>query len=272
MDRPQDAYEQEKSFIEQKELDKKIDPSKIYIPLNCDSSQMVAVEAGSRPQDFVLEGPPGTGKSETITNIIVNNMAQGRKVLFVAEKIAALKVVYRRLEKIHLDHHVLELHSNKANKKAVLDQLRRTTEKGSEMASGEWVNEANRLRAQRDELNIFVNALHEPSAFGISPRAAIARYAHYEKSQKVKFNWGLHLSNSRIEGAAGVTELKKVAKDAGLAYGDISSLDVAIFRPITAVNWSYAWEAGFIESANAFIQDSEPASLLATKFAAHFNV
>ena len=98
------------------------------MPLNCDSSQMVAVEASSHPQDFVLEGPPGTGKSETIANMIVHNIAKGRRVLFVAEKIAALQVVYRRIEKIQLDHLCLELHSSKANKKAVLEQLRHATQ------------------------------------------------------------------------------------------------------------------------------------------------
>ena len=272
VDHPQEAYEQEASFLLRDELDSKVDPAKIYIPLNCDSSQMVAVEAGSRPQDFVLEGPPGTGKSETIANMIVNNLAQGRKVLFVAEKIAALQVVYRRLEKIHLDQHVLELHSNKANKKAVLDQLRRTTEKSHERTSEEWTHEANRLRDRRDELNVFVNALHEPSKFGVSPREAIARFAGYKKSQKIKLDWGVHLSDSPIEGESGLEQLRNTAKKAGLAYGDVSNLDTNAFRSITATAWSYLWQAQLIEHAKAFVREVEEASPVVSGFAAHFGI
>ncbi len=272
VDHPREAYEQEASFLLRSELDAKVDPAQIYIPLNCDSSQMVAVEAGSRPQNFVLEGPPGTGKSETIANMIVNNLAQGRKVLFVAEKIAALQVVYRRLEKIHLDHHVLELHSNKANKKAVLDQLRRTTETHEEKTSAEWIQEANRLRARRDELNVFVKALHEPSTFGVSPRAAIARVAGYEKNQKVNLDWGMHLSNSSIEGVSGLEKLKDTAKKAGLAYGDVSTLEASAFHPITATSWSYSWQAALIEHAKVFIRTAQTTSPVVSEFAAHFNI
>lgn len=272
VDNPQEAYQQESSFLLRDELDEKIDPTKIFIPLNCDSSQMVAVEAGARPQDFVLEGPPGTGKSETIANMIVNNLAQGRKVLFVAEKIAALQVVFRRLEKIHLDHHVLELHSNKANKKAVLDQLRRTTEVLEEKTSAEWRHEAAKLRDKRDELNIFVKALHEPSDFGVSPRAAIARFAGYERNQKVKLDWGTHLSDSPVIGSSGLEDLKETAKRAGLAYGDVSTLDVNAFHLVTATTWSYSWQATFVENVKKFIQAAEDASPVVANFSAHFNV
>jgi len=272
VDRPQESYQQDASFILRDQLDEKIDPTKIYIPLNCDSSQMVAVEAGSRPQDFVLEGPPGTGKSETIANMIANNLAKGRKVLFVAEKIAALQVVYRRLEKIHLDHHVLELHSNKANKKAVLDQLRRTTERRGEKTTPEWVEQASRLRARRDALNVFVTALHEPSAFGISPRAAMARVSGYKNNQKVRFGWGLHLSDSPVEGKAGVEKLRETAKKAGLAYSDVSMLNPSVFKSITALNWSYSWQSSFVERAQTFIQNVESGVPVITGFASHFNV
>jgi very-short-patch-repair endonuclease len=272
VDHPQEAYQQEASFLLRDELDEKIDPAKIYVPLNCDSSQMVAVEAGSRPQNFVLEGPPGTGKSETIANMIVNNIAQGRKVLFVAEKIAALQVVYRRLQKIHLDDHVLELHSNKANKKAVLDQLRRTTEKIEKRTADEWTLEANRLRNRRDELNIFVKALHEPSTFGVSPRAAIARVAGYRKNQKVELNWGVHLSGAAVEGESGLEKLKETAKKAGLAYGDVSRLDTNAFQPITAIAWSYSWQAALIEHTKSFIRTAEVSSPVIAGFAAQFNI
>ena len=74
----------------------------------------------------MVQGPPGTGKSQTIANLIGMAVATGKKVLFVAEKMAALEVVHGRLERLGLSAICLELHSHKANKKAVLDELART--------------------------------------------------------------------------------------------------------------------------------------------------
>lgn len=77
---------------------------------------------------FVLHGPPGTGKSQTITAMIANALTKGKTVLFVAEKMAALEVVQKRLDALGIGDFCLELHSNKATKKAVLDQLRKNLE------------------------------------------------------------------------------------------------------------------------------------------------
>lgn len=271
VDHPQEAYQQDASFIMRDQLDKTVDPANIYIPLNCDSSQMVAVEASARPQDFVLEGPPGTGKSETITNMIVNNLAKNRKVLFVAEKIAALQVVYRRLQKIHLNHHVLELHSNKANKRAVLDQLRRTTDLVSERSGLQWEQEANRLREKRESLNLFVSALHESSDFGISPREAIARVAAYSKKQRVKFRWG-ELGDCPVQGVSGVETIRRTAKRAGIAYADISKVNTNVFIPVTATNWSYAWQDSLIEKMRSFIKTIESSHTVVSEFSKHFGI
>ncbi|MAT92708.1 MAG: hypothetical protein CME59_08910 [Halioglobus sp.] len=272
VDKPQEAYQQDASFILRDQLDQKIDPKDIYLPLNCDSSQMVAVEASSRQQDFVLEGPPGTGKSETIANMIANNLAKSRKVLFVAEKIAALHVVYRRLEKIHLDPFVLELHSNKANKKAVLDQLRRSADKRSEKSSDEWLVAANDLRTKRDRLNVFVTALHEDSEFGISPRAAIARVAGYQNSRKVELTWGMSLEDSPVRGVQGYEDFKYVAKAAGIAFGDVCNLDASSFKLVDAISWSYSWQNSFVAAANSFIASVEESAPVLRAFADHFSV
>ena len=105
------------------EEDKHLTPGSIALPVPVDSSQLSAVLEAGRGSSFILYGPPGTGKSQTITNLIANALYQGRRVLFVAEKMAALSVVQSRLEKIGLDPFCLELHSNKVTKKHVLEQL-----------------------------------------------------------------------------------------------------------------------------------------------------
>ncbi|MGO8816108.1 MAG: DUF4011 domain-containing protein [Terriglobia bacterium] len=91
--------------------------------LDADSSQHSALIHALRGQNLVIEGPPGTGKSQTITNLIGAALAKGKTVLFVAEKLAALQVVRKRLGEAGLGIFCLELHSNKTKKHALLNDL-----------------------------------------------------------------------------------------------------------------------------------------------------
>ncbi|MFW8194336.1 AAA domain-containing protein, partial [Klebsiella pneumoniae] len=88
---------------------------------DADSSQHSALIDAIRGQNLVIEGPPGSGKSQTITNLIAAALLNGKKVLFVAEKMAALEVVKRRLDRAGLGQFCLELHSHKTHKRKVLD-------------------------------------------------------------------------------------------------------------------------------------------------------
>ena len=161
--------------------------------MNCDSSQLVAVDASAKEQDFVLEGPPGTGKSETIANIIAHNIGKGRKVLFVAEKMAALNVVYKRLQKVGLDHLCLELHSNKANKKAVLDQLGQAWQFREGLNPETWAMHISDLKDKKDKLNDYVRELHKKSKSDISVRDAISKLALNKDNIKFSLDWPLDL-------------------------------------------------------------------------------
>ncbi|MBI5637889.1 MAG: DUF4011 domain-containing protein, partial [Nitrospinae bacterium] len=90
---------------------------------DADSSQHSALVDAVDGKNLVIEGPPGTGKSQTITNLIAAAMAQGKRVLFVAEKLAALEVVRRRLDAAGLGEFCLELHSHKTQKRKVLEEI-----------------------------------------------------------------------------------------------------------------------------------------------------
>ncbi|WP_237062012.1 DUF4011 domain-containing anti-phage protein Hhe [Microbulbifer zhoushanensis] len=94
-----------------------------------DSSQHSALVDAIDGKNLVIEGPPGTGKSQTITNLIAAAMGQGKKVLFVAEKLAALEVVRSRLDAAGLGDFVLELHSHKTQKRKLLDDISRRLQK-----------------------------------------------------------------------------------------------------------------------------------------------
>src|SRR5205085_10062549 len=118
---------------------------------------------------MVIQGPPGTGKRQSITNIIATVVLDGKRVLFEAEKLAALEVVKRRLEREGLGALCLELHSNKSNKRAVIEEIARTWKLGKPKPS-DLESLVPKLETRRAHLNKHVGSLHEPhSASGISP-------------------------------------------------------------------------------------------------------
>lgn len=272
VDNPQDAYHQNSSFVNHQEVDQKIDPEKVFTPLNCDSSQLVAVEASGRPQDFVLEGPPGTGKSETIANIICHNLALGRKVLFVAEKMAALHVVYRRMEKIGLDHLCLELHSNKANKKAVLEQLRVSTSRRTTSSAETWVESVKDLKERRNHLNRYVVALHKKSMYGISAREAITRDVFYKDTHNLSLEWPRGLERAGMRSAENLEQMIEAARFAGLAYFDVAELDASAFRAVNEINWSNAWQTQLVNTLERYRSLLVDLSAAAIELGANFNI
>ena len=139
-------------------------PKECFQVLSADSSQQDAIELSKRGVSFVMQGPPGTGKSQTITNIIAEALAADKKVLFVSEKMAALQVVYKRLSELGLAEFCLALHSHKANKKQVLDDLQNTLSLKKTRVKQEAIEELDRLNLERTELNQYVAELHDEVA------------------------------------------------------------------------------------------------------------
>ncbi|MCX6641948.1 MAG: DUF4011 domain-containing protein, partial [Candidatus Bathyarchaeota archaeon] len=142
------------------ELDAIVDPETTYQILDADSSQQVCVQYALRGQSFVMQGPPGTGKSQTIANIISEYIAAGKSILFVSEKMAALEVVYNRLKEKNLDEYCLELHSYKANKREVINELNRVLVEHLKASKGMSEAEVERLVKRRNQLNSYSDAIH----------------------------------------------------------------------------------------------------------------
>ena len=161
----------------QDRLDKMLSEGRITLPISADSSQLEAIEAASRGESFILHGPPGTGKSQTITNMIANALYQGKRVLFVAEKMAALEVVQKRLAAIGLDPFCLELHSNKSKKSAVLEQLRRTSEVTRTKTPELFGRDAAALRTLIGQLSGTMAAIHMKHPAGLSLYDCMSEYA-----------------------------------------------------------------------------------------------
>src|SRR5439155_20140669 len=123
--------------------------------MDADGSQAEALAEAAAGRSLVIQGPPGTGKSQTISNLIAEAVHAGKRVLFVAEKLAALEVVKRRLEAVGLGELCLELHSNKASKKEVAADLGRTLALGRPK-SGSGADQA--LSELRDKLNKYARS------------------------------------------------------------------------------------------------------------------
>lgn len=145
-----------------------ISPSAHLVPLAADSSQMAAIIAAEKGQSFVLQGPPGTGKSQSITNIIANAIYRGQRVLFVAQKKAALDVVKQRLDKLGLAPFSLELHSNKIDKKYFLHQLQTAIDFAIEKSDSNFSKLADDLLAERRIIGYHIQALHRKRDDGYS--------------------------------------------------------------------------------------------------------
>ena len=160
-DDPQIAFGDPSSVPDSKQLDDAVSPGEIKAILDCDSSQLEAIVAARKGISFVLDGPPGTGKSQTIANIIADAMSLGKRVLFVSEKVAALEVVKRRLDESGLGDFCLECHSSKANRKALLEELKGCLEIPIE-SYPDPNPKLNDLRQQRQTLNDYVRTLHAP--------------------------------------------------------------------------------------------------------------
>ncbi len=158
---------------EDEPIDAHIAPADMVHIVDSDSSQTLAIEEVRRGRNLVIQGPPGTGKSQTIANVIASAIADGKTVLFVAEKMAALEVVKRRLDSTGTGVACLELHSNKANKRAVLEELKRTWELGAPRTESPEALNA-RLSETRDYLNAHAERLHTPvGAAGLTPYEVI---------------------------------------------------------------------------------------------------
>lgn len=159
-------------------LDEKLEPATIIQVVDADASQTMVIEEVRRGSDLVVQGPPGTGKSQTITNIIAAAVHDGKRVLFVAEKMAALKVVHDRLVKTNLRNICLELHSRNANKKSVIAELSRTLNEASAIPN--MPDAPDKLKHRRDMLNGISNLLHKQiPETDSTPYDALSKLIHF---------------------------------------------------------------------------------------------
>src|SRR5690606_7136781 len=133
------------------------------IVLDADSSQHSAIVDVVRGKSLVVEGPPGTGKSQTITNLIAAVLAEGKTVLFVADKLAALEVVRKRLDDVGLGAFCLELHSHKTQKSALLEDIGHRIDASRKFRdAGDLAGQEQALREARRRLSDYAARVNRP--------------------------------------------------------------------------------------------------------------
>ncbi|MBC7548570.1 MAG: DUF3320 domain-containing protein [Polaromonas sp.] len=226
-------------------LDRTHQPRDILAPLLADSSQLRAICAIDADQDLVLEGPPGTGKSQTITNLIAHNLAKGKTVLFVSEKMAALEVVHRRLNDIGLGPFCLELHSSKAKKLDVVQQLGKALDIVGERAAGDWEREAERLALLRQELNDLVGALHKSYPNGLTAFQAVGVCIQYSGQTPSRLPWSDALMHSNQE----LEALKETSRKISSIAHDLGPLSGHALAAIGKTDWSTSWSDELMSAA-----------------------
>ena len=225
--------------IRPEQLDRDFDPRDIFCPRSADSSQLAAVMAAAAGARFCdWEGPPGTGKSQTIANIISHCLAVGKKVLFVAEKRAALDVVYRRLREEKLEPFCLELHSNKTGKADVLAQFDRSLKFMADSKVTDWDNRAAELKRLRDELNNYARALHYRYPCGLTPYHCLDYLLPRQKELTVRLASWSSILDTTLESLERARQLAKLLQQRSRAVLPLAHHPLEL---LACEEWSPAW-------------------------------
>ncbi|QWF70082.1 DUF4011 domain-containing protein [Methylomonas paludis] len=238
IERPCESMGAGHSILDRHDLDERHSPESLLTPMLADSSQLNAISRACSGVDFALEGPPGTGKSQTITNLIAHFLGTGRSVLFVSEKMAALDVVHRRLISIGLGPFCLQLHSAKARKAEVLEQLRISLNVSNRFTEEGWQREALRLSGLRTNLNDFVRTLHRQHRNGLTVQAALGTAIKFKNWKAAAMSW----ANPEVHSIDELVQLLELSRSMQAVAGELHSLTDHPLAAIHHADWTNAWE------------------------------
>ena len=259
---PGTAFSESTEEFAAESLDERFAPQKVYAPMLSDSSQLRAICVADAGNNLVLEGPPGTGKSQTITNLICHLLVTGKTVLFVSEKMAALEVVHRRLTSIGLGPFCLELHSAKAKKSEVLTQLGKALDAGNARTVKDWELEAEKLAGLRGELNALVDALHKIHPNDLTIYDAIGTCIKYPHWKPAVLDWADPEQHSRKD----LDNLRTLCRQMAALAGQLHGLSAHPLMAIKRTAWTPSWQQELLDAAHGLSVAASATQELITPF------
>ncbi len=226
--------------------------SSLAIPLPADSSQIDAIRESANGVSFILDGPPGTGKSQTIANMITNALYHGKSVLFVAEKGVALEVVKKRLDALGIGKFCLTIPSINTAKSEVLSSLGEMLELGQVESPQDFETQSSSVDEKRNKLNDDLYALHQKGTYVFSPYEAIINYlrlAEYKGAYETSKDYAASLTMTDFESAQKeLTNLSMQASALGGYYGNS-------FLPFSSREYSIEARDSLFEKIPSLIAD-----------------
>ena len=238
--------------IPEDRLDEDAPPESIVTILDADATQLQCITAAEAGRSFVMDGPPGTGKSQTIANTIAELLAKGKTVLFVSEKAAALEVVHKRLHAAGLHDYCLELHSHKATRKEVARQFGRALERHPVAPPAMEATALAQLVRRRSELSARANAMNETrQPLGRSLHDVIGRISQLKDLRQAPPPVGLGSSLT----AGDLTQILTASREIARAWGPVERGEDFVWRDLASTVLDSTREQRTREQINDVLRD-----------------
>jgi len=232
------AFVDDLKSVNPRELDDLYSPQSLFTPLISDSSQLAVVCTAALGKNMIVEGPPGTGKSQTITNMIAHFLASGKTVLFVAEKMAALEVVHKRLSSLGLADFCLELHSSKAKKSEIAKEFIRTLTTAHGRLQSDWDKEAEKLGTIRNQLTSLVKVLHQEHRNGLSVYKALGTCIANSGKTAARLQW----VDTDTHNAQELEALVDLVAEMAALTGQLDNISGHPLSEIGQTQWTPSWQ------------------------------
>lgn len=241
-------------FPDERLLDRDIEPCNQFMPLPADGAQSSAILAATYGQNFVLSTPPGTGKSQTLANMIVQLLGDGKTVLYVSQKATALHNLHLRLGAVGLGTFCLALHAEDTPGKDLLAQAKASWDARSLRTPRDWYVAAADLKKLKERLNNVSSALRRRHGNGLTVEEALGRVM---RGKDFAAGLDLHFEDAASHDEARMRRLRGRSRELAQA---VDGLDVPAhhkLRMIGQTQWSPLWQQQLAELAQNYTQAAQ---------------